>query len=118
LGLKAGLTETEAQDAVQETVLAVVKNIKEFQYDPERCSFKSWLMLITRQRIIWQLRKRLPSNLKKIQTDDDTHRTSTVDRILDPDSMDLDKVWDEEWRSIQDKSRDNQGDVDMPMSHE
>jgi RNA polymerase sigma-70 factor (ECF subfamily) len=31
VALKSGLTETEAQDAVQETVLAVVKNIKAFK---------------------------------------------------------------------------------------
>src|SRR5438132_4093659 len=58
VAIKSGLTEAEAQDAVQETVIAVARNIKEFQYDPKKCSFKSWLMMLTRQRIIWQLRKR------------------------------------------------------------
>src|SRR2546428_13645553 len=58
--LRSGLTEAEADDVLQETALAVVKNIKDFKYDPAVCSFKSWLLLITRQRVIWQLRKRPP----------------------------------------------------------
>ena len=98
VALKSGLTETEAQDAVQETLLAVVKNIKEFKYEPARCSFKSWLMLITRQRIIWQLRKRLPSHLRIVGADDDTARTSTVERIPEPNAVDLDALWNQEWQ--------------------
>lgn len=96
VALKSGLDETEAQDAVQETLLAVAKNIKDFQYDPARCSFKSWLMLITRQRIIWQLRKRLPSHPINDRTS--TSRTSTVERIPDPNAVDLDSVWEDEWQ--------------------
>jgi RNA polymerase sigma factor (sigma-70 family) len=96
VALKSGLTQTEAQDAVQETVLAVAKHIKGFEYDPSRCSFKSWLMLITRQRIIWQLRKRLPSHPINDRTN--TSRTSTVDRIPDPNAVDLDSVWEDEWQ--------------------
>ena len=98
VGLKAGLTETEAQDAVQETVLAVAKNIKSFKYDPTRCSFKTWLMLIARQRIIEQLRKRLPAESPGRRTDPGTARTSTIDKVSDPNAVDLEAVWDEEWQ--------------------
>jgi RNA polymerase sigma-70 factor (ECF subfamily) len=98
VGLKAGLTDAEAQDAVQETVLAVARNIKGFQYEPARCSFKTWLMLITRQRILWQLKKRLPSYQHLASSQDETARTSTVERIPDPSAIDLDAVWDAEWQ--------------------
>jgi RNA polymerase sigma-70 factor (ECF subfamily) len=97
VALKFGLTETEAQDAVQETILAVAKHIKQFQYDPARCSFKSWLMLITRQRIIWQLRKRLPAQ-SGVDGITANARTSTVERVPDPNVVDLDAVWEEEWQ--------------------
>ena len=99
VAIKSGLTEAEAQDAVQETVIAVARNIKEFRYDPKKCSFKSWLMMITRQRIIWQLRKRqaLPAPNGPRAARDDTTRTATIDRIPDPASLDLNAVWDEEW---------------------
>jgi RNA polymerase sigma-70 factor (ECF subfamily) len=98
VALKSGLSETEAQDAVQETVVAVAKNIRNFEYDPNRCSFKTWLMLTTRQRIIWQLRKRLPCGSSNTQIDDAEPRTSTTDRIADPSPLDLTAVWDEEWQ--------------------
>jgi RNA polymerase sigma-70 factor (ECF subfamily) len=95
---RSGLTETEAQDVVQDTLLAVAKHIKEFKYDPARCSFKSWLLLITRQRIIWQLRKRLPVGPHSAGGDTGTARTSTVERIADPNAVDLDELWDIEWK--------------------
>src|SRR5438552_7709921 len=96
VAIKSGLTEAEAQDALQETVIAVARNIKEFQYDPKKCSFKSWLMLITRQRIIWQLRKRPLLAAHSHIPADGTSPTSTVDKIPDEASLDLNAVWDDE----------------------
>ena len=57
---KASLSQVEAKDATQDTLITVARNIGEFRYEPQRCSFKTWLMMITRQRITWQLRKRQP----------------------------------------------------------
>ena len=48
---QAGLTDSEAQDIVQETFISVVKTIQEFKYDPAVGSFKSWLRLIGPVRI-------------------------------------------------------------------
>ena len=98
VGIKAGLTDAEAQDTVQETILAVAKNIKGFQYDPGRCSFKSWLLLITRQRIIWQLRRRSPQSPRGNQRNAETSRTASIERIPDPNGVDLAEVWDLEWQ--------------------
>jgi RNA polymerase sigma-70 factor (ECF subfamily) len=94
---KAGLTPEESQDAVQDTLAAVARNIAEFRYDPARCSFKSWLLLITRQRIIWQLRKRLPPALFGSHAQGDATRTSTIEKIPDEASLDIETHWDSEW---------------------
>src|SRR5438094_886051 len=56
--LKAGLTETEAEEALQETVIGVARNLADFKYDPAVCSFKTWLLNQTSWRIKDQLRKR------------------------------------------------------------
>jgi RNA polymerase sigma-70 factor (ECF subfamily) len=96
---KAGLTPTEAQDAVQDTFVAVAKNIGGFRYDPARCSFKSWLLLITRQRIIWQLRKRPPAAASGARAVDDATRTATIERIPDKASVDIDAHWEAEWEN-------------------
>jgi len=60
VGLRSGLTPAEAQDAVQETLVSVAKQIGDFRYDPTRGSFKGWLLTVTRRRIADQFRKRLP----------------------------------------------------------
>jgi len=97
VAVKAGLSDSEAQDVVQETVVAVAKQMCEGGYDRARSSFKNWLCLITRRRIIDHFRRRTvlkggPSS------SDDTSRTDTVSRVPDPASLNLDAVWDEEWR--------------------
>src|SRR5688572_29247421 len=58
VAIKAGLSDTEAQEVMQETVIAVARKIPEFQTDPARGSFSAWLMRLTRWRIADQLRKR------------------------------------------------------------
>ena len=48
-----GLNHEEAQEVVQETVVAVAKSIGKFNYDPQVCAFKTWLLSVTRFRLIW-----------------------------------------------------------------
>ena len=95
--IKAGLTDQEAQEAVQETVITVARRIPEFKYDPSTCSFKTWLLNLTRWRIIDQIRKRKPESAAFHRLPGDTARTATIERIADPNSLDLDAVWEEEW---------------------
>src|SRR6266480_6140625 len=56
--IKAGLTDAEAQDVVQETVISVFKTIPDFQYKAAGGSFKSWLLQLTSWRIGDQFRNR------------------------------------------------------------
>ena len=58
---QAGLTDAEAQDVVQETLIAVWKNMPRFAYGPVKGSFKVWVRQQTAWRIKGQLRKRLPA---------------------------------------------------------
>jgi RNA polymerase sigma factor (sigma-70 family) len=95
--LKSGLTHGEAEDVVQETVLAVARNIGEFKYDPAICSFKAWLLKVTRSRIANQLnrRPRLPRAELPVHGSDET---PALARIPDPAGADLETMWDEEWQ--------------------
>lgn len=96
VAIKAGLTDQEAQEVVQETVITVARRIREFKYDPATCSFKTWLLNLTRWRITDQLRKRRPEH-RRPHPSEDTTRTPTIERIPDPASVNLDAVWDAEW---------------------
>jgi RNA polymerase sigma-70 factor (ECF subfamily) len=96
---KAGLTDGEAQEVVQETLLTVAKKIEQLKYDPEIGSFKGWLLTITRWRIADQFRKRKPDAQRAGLTRRGSEAgTATIERIADPAALDLEAVWDEEWR--------------------
>jgi RNA polymerase sigma factor (sigma-70 family) len=118
---RAGLDETEAEEVVQETLIAVARKMPEFHYLPAKDSFKGWLLQLTHWRIADQLRKRpkagpepfseqssaggsasarsdLPDVIVRMSHgDDNTAGTATVDRIPDPAGPALTAIWDEEW---------------------
>jgi RNA polymerase sigma-70 factor (ECF subfamily) len=93
---KSGLTETEAQDAVQETIITVAKKIGNFRYDPKVGSFKGWLLNITRWRIADQFRKRETSGQEDRRRND--RQTATIERIADSKAADISEIWEQEWR--------------------
>lgn len=95
--MKSGLTTTEAQDVVQETMISVAKHMPSFKYDPAIGSFKTWLLNMTRWRITDQLRKRGPFNADRLPSEDTATRTGTVERVVDPMSLELDALWNAEW---------------------
>src|SRR5439155_22675288 len=96
VALKAGLSEQEAQDVVQETVITVSRRIPEFRYDPAVCSLKTWLVNLTRWRIVDQLRKRAPGVAPHPFRSDRTARPATVERIPDPAGAALEALSDAE----------------------
>lgn len=99
VGLKAGLRSDEAFDVVQETILSIAKQSKKNMYDPEKGSFKSWLMNMTRWRINDQFRKRKKDTAMNIaEWEDEDGKTSVIDRLEDPNSGTLERLWDVEWK--------------------
>src|SRR6266498_3054008 len=55
---KAGLSEAEADEVTQETLIAVAKKIGEFKHADNRGSFRAWLYQQARWRIADQFRAR------------------------------------------------------------
>ena len=94
--IKAGLTDAEAQDVVQETVLSVCKSMRTFEYDVKNGSFKAWLLRLTQWRIADQLRRRQKA-IKSIASRETSTGTATIEKIADPASQPLEAAWDEEW---------------------
>ncbi len=96
---KAGLTEAEAQDVVQETMFAAAKHLPGFKYDPAIGSFKAWLLNMTRWRIIDQLRQRGPvSQRGRSDEGQSPTTTDTVLSIPDPRLPDLEALWERDWQ--------------------
>ncbi len=102
--LKAGCTETEAEEVVQETVIGVARKLPEFRYEPERCAFKTWLLNQTMWRVKDQLRKRNVGLASRLSGPggppdllSDTTRTATVERVPDSSLERLAAAWDEDY---------------------
>jgi RNA polymerase sigma factor (sigma-70 family) len=93
---KAGLSDEEAQDVVQETMVSVNRRMPTFHYDSERGSFKAWLLQLTRWRVVDQFRKRGP--LHAHQKSGDGASPEAVGNIPDPSSLVPDQVWEIDWR--------------------
>ena len=94
---KSGLTDTEAQEVVQETIITVAKRIEGFRYDPAIGSFKGWLLHITQWRIADQFRKRRPE--QRARASGETRRgTATIERVPDSNAVSLEELWESEWR--------------------
>jgi RNA polymerase sigma-70 factor (ECF subfamily) len=97
-GIRAGLTDSEAQDLVQETLLSVLKGVSRSQYDSKKGSFKNWLMRLTGWRIADQLRRRdrrLESARGRVGT---STETATLEHVADPAGLKLEILWEEEWQ--------------------
>ncbi len=98
VAVKSGLSDSEAQDVVQETVLSVAKEMPGFRYDCAQGSFKGWLRQITRRRIADQLRKRCRPAELGVAVSIDAMEGAALPAVADPSSDDLERIWDEEWR--------------------
>ena len=106
VSMKSGLSSDEAFDVVQETVLSVAKQWKDgSKFDPDKGSFKAWLMNIARWRIADQFRKKQRNPAVLTQSggapgrDGETRNTATIERLEDPEqSAALERIWDLEWK--------------------
>jgi RNA polymerase sigma-70 factor (ECF subfamily) len=103
------LTEVEAQEVVQEVMIASVKKMPGFTYEPGKDSLKGWLLSVTRWKVADQFRKRqrveatggaptATRETRALPANNDTARTATADRVPDPGSLELDAIWEGEWR--------------------
>ena len=97
--VRRGLHHDEAQEVVQETVVAVAKSIGKFQYDPKVCAFKTWLLGVTRSKIANQFARRARQPpAPSADASASSGSTPLIHRIPDEQSAQHDAAWDEEWQ--------------------
>jgi len=94
--IQSGLSEGEAKEVEQETLLCVAKTIHQFESNPERGTFKAWLLKLTRWRIADQFRKRPPEFARMAASPRLSEDTPTIEKI--PADPGQDALWDAEWR--------------------
>jgi RNA polymerase sigma-70 factor (ECF subfamily) len=101
LASRSGLTRVEAEEVTQDVFKRVAETIGEFESNPERGSFRGWLMNLTRWRIADKFRERQRATqmlaAPRPPADDASH-TRTIERVADDSFLDSEIVWDEEWQ--------------------
>lgn len=94
---RAGLNEHEAEEAVQDTLIAVAKRLPEFRYEPGKDSFKGWLLQIVRWKVADQFRKRQdgPGSAAPGEEAGSASHPVTVPGCQAPEEFEA--IWDAEW---------------------
>jgi RNA polymerase sigma-70 factor (ECF subfamily) len=106
VAVQYGLSDTEVDEVLQETLIKLSQNIGQFEYDSRKGSFKKWLLNLVKWRIVDQKRGRLPvgnasgsgsaDRLPDAYNSDD--RTATIHQIPDP-AAEVEQLWDKEWKN-------------------
>lgn len=90
---RLGLSEADAQDAAQQTLIAFCEAYQAGKYEREKGRLRIWLFGIARNQILNARRRRYQ---KEKQVVDDTDQTQFFGRVADEDQFE--KLWEEEWR--------------------
>ena len=91
---RAGLSEADAQDIVQETILKVHNSLDRFEYNRKRGTFKGWLRTVTRSRLndFFKKQQRRPALNQPLE-----EAAEELQNLEDPEGPEIEKIWDEEW---------------------
>lgn len=99
VAIKSGLTEAEAQDVVQETIISVARDVEKFKHDRTVGSFKGWLRNIIRWRIADQFRKRTRASWgNPAQTGADPPRPDMAE-LPSPADEAVELAWEQAWQA-------------------
>jgi len=96
VAMKKGLTRAEAEDVVQETMLAAAKYIPSFRYDRKLGSFKQWLLNMSRWRICDQFRRRTNASVQFPA--DSSSDTKQMSMLVDESNGNFEELWEAEWQ--------------------
>jgi RNA polymerase sigma-70 factor (ECF subfamily) len=98
IALKAGLTKSEAEEVVQQTMISVAKAMKDFRYDPARGSFKGWLLQLTVWRITNQFNRRRLGAPVEVAPPPPPAGAEGEDSPAEAQvPAELERIWDAEW---------------------
>lgn len=94
-----GLSRADAEEVTQDVFNEVAQNIAKFESNPERGSFRGWLLNLTRWRVMDRARQQQRLNKYRAprSAEPDTSRTSTIERLPDDGSAQPEDIWEREW---------------------
>ena len=95
---RSGLSHADAEDVAQDVFQRVAGSIKDFDLNPDRGSFRGWLMKLTQWRIAdkFESNGKQPKHSPSTPPPGDTLRTATINRVPSPEAEE--DEWDREWQ--------------------
>jgi RNA polymerase sigma factor (sigma-70 family) len=97
LARRSGLSHADAEDVAQEVFTRVAETIDTFESDPNRGSFRGWLMNLTRWRIANKFARRPPDErLRASPGPEGEMGIPGPEQALDP--VPPDEQWEKEWQ--------------------
>lgn len=94
---RAGLSHADAEDVAQDVFKRVAETIRDFDTNPERGSFRGWLMKLTHWRIADKFKSRREFQPPTLGThESNSAATSLVENLPAPPAEE--DEWDREWQ--------------------
>lgn len=89
---RLGLSEQDAQDAAQETLLAFMEGYSQGRYERDKGRLRTWLLGIARNKILYLRRQKA----RQVQPQDPTGQTGFFERL--PDDESISQIWESQWQ--------------------
>jgi RNA polymerase sigma-70 factor (ECF subfamily) len=93
---RSNLSDYEAQEVVQETLISVSRRFPQFRYNA-RGSFRVWLRRLTKWRVVDQIRKR-PPWVPAHGTLDGEESVDMIANLPEPASLVSNEIWEKDWQ--------------------
>lgn len=95
IAIKTGLSDGDAREVVQETIISLTRQLPRFKYDRSKGSFKSWLY----RQTSWRVSDHLRREKKRVEQCDplETSHENVVTAGLNGSTIANDRLWEEEW---------------------
>ena len=102
---RARMSDAEAMDVVQMTMISVSGEIGGFVYNRREGSFRAWLGTLTRRRVAdffraqcrQQLRRKGDGLDEAESVDGESMAPGEIEELVDPNESELEKIWNDEW---------------------
>ncbi|MCM8531735.1 MAG: sigma-70 family RNA polymerase sigma factor [Lentisphaeraceae bacterium] len=88
-----GVNNSDTEDVLQQVLIELWKYLPDYEYDPEKSKFRSWVSVVTRNQVISFVR-RSQSHLKKLDKAQQQVQESYLSTIKTPE---VDEIFQKEW---------------------
>ena len=91
--VKMGVSHQDAEDLVQRVLLALWEKLPSFEYEPNKCKFRTWMNKITRNTVIAYFRKQ-----KRYKNDLERAASIKLNESDDTNEPEIYNMAEKEWK--------------------